>query len=470
MRWSRRRVYVDDLPKTHDARFLVIFLLMFVVALGAVYAVGYVAAGDKVPARTTIAGVPVGSMSRHQASAELARAMSDRLTEPMRFTVAGSSVRLTPEAAGLSLDVEATLDEAMGGTDWNPAHMLKVVEGGGEVDPVFRADATALARALAPLAAQVRQDPVDSTVTIRAARPVVREGHPGRRLDVSAAADAAARALSAGQSFVALRLLPVPPTVDVAAASAFVEETLRPAVSRPVVVSLGGHPLTVTPEQFTPALRITRSDGQFRIGIVPLVLHFHTRDVLRSLPGRPVEAQVVFRDGSPTVVAGRRGIQVEQAAWADAVLAAATRSTSRHATGAVTVADPDLTTSDARALSIERQLGGASATADTRLAGALALAARNLDETIVLPGADFSFVREVGPANAATVTSPLGQATQTAAERAQMTITRWPAVSPVGHDLGFRNASDRPVYIRCWVVAAGPERAMIHVEFWGSGA
>lgn len=467
--WPRRRVYVDNLPKTHDGRFLVLFLLMFVGALGAVYAVGYVAAGDKVPARTTVAGVTIGSMNRHDASAVLTRAMSDRLVEPLRFTAAGRSVRLIPQAAGLSFDGDATLDEAMGGTDWNPAHMLKVVEGGGDVDPVFRADVAALRVALAPLAAQVQQDPVDSTVVLRGAEPVVRAGHPGRRLDVPAAADAAARAMTAGQTSVALHLEAVAPAVDAAIVTAFVEETLAPAVRRPIVVSVGGHAVRVTPAQFASALRITRPDGQFRMDIAPLVLYSHTKDLLGTVPGRPVDAKIVFRDGTPAVVAGRRGTHVEPAAWAEAVLAAATTSPSRHAAATVSTVGPDLTTSDARALSIEREVGASSAVANARLGGALALAARNLDATVVLPGAEFSYVRAVGPANAATVTSPLGRATQSAAERAAMTITRWPAVSPVGHDLGFRNPTDRPVYIRAWVVASGPERAVIHVQFWGSG-
>jgi vancomycin resistance protein YoaR len=463
-------VYVDDLPRTHDARFLVLFLLMFVGALGAVYGVGYLAAGDKVPARTTVAGVSVGSMSRHEARDVLVQAFGARLLEPMTVTVAGRSVRLTPETAGMSFDVEATLDEAMGGTDWNPQHMLKVVEGGGAVDPIFRAESKALASALAPLAARVEQDAIGTTVGIRAGKPVVHAGHPGRRLDVSSAAESFVAALRDHEATVTLRLSSVAPVVDRATATAFVNNTLGPALSRPVVVSVGGEALTVTPVQFGPALRVAPSDGQFRLGIVSGVLYGRTRTLLSSVPGRPVDARVVFRNGKPVVVPGHRGTQVDQEAWAKAVFSAATRNRTRRATASVTTVDPGLTTSDAKALGITTQIGAASGTAAARLAGAWSLAAHNLDATVVLPGATFSYAHVVGPASASTVLTALGAATQAAAERAHMTLTRWPAVSPVGHDLGFRNSSDHPVYIHTWVVPRGPGLTAVFVQFWGTAS
>jgi vancomycin resistance protein YoaR len=131
---------------------------------------------------------------------------------------------------------------------------------------------------------------------------------------------------------------------------------------------------------------------------------------------------------------------------------------------------PDLTTSDARALSITTRIATAEDTAQARLAGALSLAAHHLNATVVLPGETFSYVRTVGSASASTVLTPLGAATQAAAQRANMTITRWPAVSPVGHDLGFRNGTNHPVYIRCWVAPRGAAKTAVVVQFWGTAS
>jgi hypothetical protein len=466
--WPRRRVYVDSLPEEHDGRFLLLFFVMFIAALGGVYVVGYLAAGDKVPARTTVADVEIGSMTRQEARDALEDAFAARLEEPLTVTVGGRSLKLVPDQEGMSFDVEATLDDAMGGTDWNPHHMLKVVEGGGAIDPIFRADPARLAAALEPLADRVERDAVDPSVRIEGGKPAVSPGREGRRLDIGVAAERVVTALRDDRASVTVRLSPVEPSVDEADVTAFVDERLAPALSRPVVIALGRASLRVTPARFGPALRVEHAHGAFHLSMSPGALWARTHTLVASVPGRPVDARVVIRNGQPSVLPGHAGTAVGQAAWADAVLTAATESDDRRATADVTTVPPEFTTADARALSITSAIASASGSAQARLAGTLSVAASGLDGTIVLPGESFSYVRAVGSASAATVLGPLGTATQSAAERADMTITRWPAVSPTGHDLGFRNATAHPVYIRCWVAPRGPGRTGVYVQFWGT--
>lgn len=470
MWWSRRRVYVDDLPRTHDARFLILFLVMFVAALGGVYAVGYVAAGDKVPAQTTVADVDIGSMSRAEARDALVSAFSKRLGKPLTVHVAGRSLDIIPEDEGMSFDVEATLDQAMGGTDWNPHHMLKVVEGGGPVDPIYRANIGALAAALAPLADRLESAPANTTVAIRSGRPVVHAGHSGSRLDVGGAAEVVVAALRDERDTATIKLTPVVPDVDLAAATTFVDNELRPALSRPVVITLGSATLTVPPATFGPALRVSQSDGKLGLTMLPGALWAQTHTLVATVPGRPVDARIEFKDGKPVVVPGHRGTEVGESAWADAVFAAATHSDTRRAAATVTEVEPALSTSDARALAITTDIASATGTAHARLAGALSLAAKELDGTVVLPGQSFSYVHEVGTASAPTVLTALGLATQTAADRADMTITRWPNISPVGHDLGFRNTTNHPVCLHSRVAARGRGGTAVFVQFWGTAS
>ena len=154
-------MYVDDLPRTHDARFLTVFLVGFVAVLAAVYALGYVVAGDKVPTGTKVGGVDIGGMTRAHAARVLEHRLGHDLLRPMTVTVAGHRATLSPAKAGFVLDVNATLDAVMDGGNWNPSHMLKVIEGGGHVDAVYRSDPGALAAALAPLAAKAESHPVE---------------------------------------------------------------------------------------------------------------------------------------------------------------------------------------------------------------------------------------------------------------------------------------------------------------------
>ena len=52
--WPRRKVYVDNLPKTHDLRFMLVFVVGLAVIFGSLYAVGYAVAGDKLPNGTRV--------------------------------------------------------------------------------------------------------------------------------------------------------------------------------------------------------------------------------------------------------------------------------------------------------------------------------------------------------------------------------------------------------------------------------
>ncbi len=467
--WPRRRVYVDDLPETHDARFLAAFLLMLVGALGALYAVGYVVAGDKIPSATSVAGLKLGGLSRARAAGVLEEQLDPRLDQRLTVTVGGHQAKLTPREAGITLDVDATLDEAMDGSNWNPTHMLKVVEGGGRVDPVFDTDEKTLGTTLDALASKVESKPVSSTVTVGSGGVVIHPGRDGQQLDLDVARDRVVAAMLDDRRSVKIAPTRLRPAIDYATASAFADDTLRPAVSRPISITVAGKRLRLRPAQFGPALRATPTGRTLHLTVDADDLYGRTHDVLASATGRPVDARVVFHGGRPVVVPSHSGKVVDRADWAKAVLAAATTKGDRTAVADLTDANPTFTTSDAKALHITDRLSVATSTAEARLAGALRVAAGNLDATVVLPGQVFSYARAVGPVSRPTVTSPLGTATQQAASRAGLTVTQTPATSPVlDRDLQFRNGTARPVLVRAEVRVSGAGPVSAVVEIWGS--
>ena len=288
-------------------------------------------------------------------------------------------------------------------------------------------------------------------------------------MDVPAARDELIRALRDGDASASLKLTSVPPPVGLSEAEAFVAKTLRPALSRAVVVSVSGRPLTVTPAEFGPALRIEQSNGRLHLGVYPGDLFRRTRGILRSAPGRPRDARIAFRSGRPVVVPGKAGRQVNIADWAKAVLTAATASRDRRASARVSVVSPAFTTADAKALDIKARIGAASASADQSLARILRPAARNLDATVVLPGATFSYLRSSGGTGPSTVRSPLGVATEAAARRARMRILERAVGTSSGNDLQFRNGSDFPVYVRALVVSRPHRPATVEVQLWSAG-
>lgn len=466
--WPRRRVYVDDLPETHDGRFLLAFLLAMVAALGAVYVIGYVVAGDTVPNGTTVAGIRIGGMSRAEARAALLQQMSARLREPIELRAGPARDDVVPAAAGVSFDVDATLDDAMVGSDWDPAHMLAVVQGASAVDPVLRVDSARLSAALDRLGREVAVTPEDAQVAIVVTRAVVRPGSPGQRLDAALAAEPLWSAVAAGDLTARVRLTVVPPALDVGAARAFVAEEVRPALGSPVTITVAGSDIEVSPDRFGPALRVDHVGGELRLAMAADDLFARTAALLAAAPGRPVDARFDFGSGQPVVVPGRSGTVVAPDAWATAVLTAATSDPDRRVAAETTESAPELTTRDARALHIEAPVATVTRVdplGNTRL---LAAAVRRLDGTVVLPGADFSFLATVGRVGGSAALIPLSSATETAAEDGAMTILKRLSAPPFGHDLAFRNGGAYPVYIRSWFeTAAAPT---LHVELWASRA
>lgn len=467
--WPRRRVYVDDLPKTHDARFLGAFLVIFVGILGAVYLVGYLAVGDKVPGGTTVGGAAIGGLTRDDAAVMLRHRFASQLAKPVTLQMDSHRVTVPPSTAGVSLDVAATLDEAMQGSAWDPRHLLKVASGGGRVDPVFRVDRARLASVLEPLAAEVAQQPVSSRVIILGGRADVHPGQVGRRLDVAKTATALSQSLVDGRRLIVVRAAAVQPALGVGEATSFANNDVNKALHGPVTVVVDHSNVRLNPSQFAPALRIDSSSGRFLLSIDPDVLLARTQGVLAAMPGRPVDARIVFRNGRPAVQPGRPGRTVGRDAWAAAVLAAA-QADDRRSVARSSAAQPGFTTADARALHIQRLIGDATAMAPAQNAGPLRVAARRLDGSVVLPGADFSYTRAVGPSSAGTVATKLGSVTSTAALHAGMAITKPPGGPGHSSDLTFRNPSVFPVYIRSWVGPPGGHQAPIVVQVWGSPA
>lgn len=468
--WPRRRVYVDDLPETHDGRFLVAFLLVLVGALGGVYALGYLVAGDKVPTGTTVAGVEIGGMSRAAARGLLEREVDAELRQPLTARAGTFTQKLVPALSGVSFDVDATLDEAMGGADWDPHHMLAVVQGGGRVDPVLSVDADSLRSVLTPLAADVSVAPVGASVSVQSTRAVVHPGRPGRRLDVGAASQRIISALQQQAAAAQIRLASVAPPVDTAAAHAFVDNTVGPALSGPVVIAVAGAEVTVTPAQFGPALRVAQMPGALRLGIGADDLFARTVSLLTSAPGRPVNARIAFHGSTPVVVPSRAGTVVDKEVWAKAVLLAATSGDGRRAVAHVHPAVPAFTTRDAEALHIEVPIATATKPARAADGGPLVVQTNRLNGTVVLPGADFSYRRSTGQRGSSTLSPTLTAATQSAAEHGGMAITRRLATPPYGRDLSFRNTSDFPVYVRSWLVRRAGAPPTVHVQLWSSRA
>lgn len=477
--WPRKQVYLDDLPRTHDLRFAAMFLLALVVLLGALYAVGFFVAGDRLPRGTTVAGIDVGGMRRAEARTELQAQLAPRLQRPISVRADGQRFTVAPQPAGLTFDIDATLSEGLAGDRWDPRHMLRVVMGGGPLDAVVDVDNQELEGVLGRMAAKVDREPVDATVVFEAGRPVVRPAVDGAAVEYDAARAALVGALLDGEEEATVPVASVPPAVTTAAAARFADRVARPAAAAPVRVTVADTTRSVPPAVFVPALRARPDGDRLRLAVDEEQLATRSQAILRSLPHHPVNARISFRSGHPVVVPGRAGAGVSASDWADAVLTAALKGGgARVATATVTPVQPAVTTADARQLGVRVRVAAAEVRVPAALVASTRTAAARLDGALLRPNTRFGLRSRLGggPSPASTL---VASAAYDAAMRAGMRdIARVAPRTPVpgatpgldaqGPGLAWRNTTPYGVYIRAAVNPGPGDRGSLVVGLWSS--
>ncbi|HET7173526.1 MAG TPA: VanW family protein [Nocardioidaceae bacterium] len=482
--WRRRREYLDDLPRTHDIRFAMVFVILFVGAFAVLYGVGYAVAGDTVPPGTSVGGVNIGGLSRAEAEARLEAAFSRRETQPITATVGGRRFSVSPDQAGFGFDASATLDAVMGGPDWNPRHMVRVLLGGGSVQPVVTVAPRWFGYVLKPIAFQVATSPVDAAVSFAGGAPAVLPGRPGTRLSLAAAQSRLVAAYAAGQRQVTLPLTRVNPAIDPVEAHRFVTQVAAPATSAAVHIAVGSRTVTVSPRRFGPALVAKPVQGRLRLTIDATALHRSTAALLAALPGRPRSASLALDAGHLVVRPSRSGFTVAPDVWAKAVLRAATgKGSKRTATARTQKVQPRLTTAALDRLRITEPVSTVSLRlpVDTNFV-VLDGAARALDSTIIRPGASLSFLKTVRVGADDQSLSTLSSAVFGAALRAGLAITEVhpravatpgfpPAmdaqVVPGKQDLVVADNTPYGVFVHAQVNRAGPTGQLM-VQLWST--
>ncbi len=484
--WPRRKVYVDDLPKTHDLRFATAFLLGFVVLVASLYGVGYFLAGDRLPAGTHVAGVDVGGMRAGEARTVLQSELVPRIGRPVKATVAGFEFELDPQESGLTLDIDATIDEALGGGPWDPRHMLQVVTGGGDVTPVIVVDAREMRAVLERIQRRVKRPPVDAKVTFPGGLPQVRYAEVGRALSFGPAASRLREALLSQDRAVSLPVEAVEPTISSTAATRFATNQVGQARSGPLRLRLGtATTVTVPVSVFGPALRAVVDKGELHLVVDPETLMSRSRRILSTLPGRAVSAKIVFRDNRPTIRPSRAGVTVSPQAWAAGVQRAYVKTGDRRvATVKTTLDKPRSSTRQVRRLGIRSLTASRSVTyTEGVTAGDPTIVAHQLNGILLLPGDTLKFGRRVDWRADPRAASLLASAVYDTAFRSGMTVverTSSPFYSPQftpgldavvrqrGEALVLRNDGAYGVYVRAYVDSLRNRTGTLHVELWST--
>lgn len=391
--------------KRERAGGLLVLGVIAVLALlvGGGWAAAYYAAGEELPRGAEVAGVDVGSRLPDQAVRAMRRGLADVAGAP--FTVAadggtGQTVRVTPQEAGLTLDYEATIEQAGGGTSWDPRRLWEHYTGGDELDPVVEVDEDRLAAVVDKVNARLGTPPVDGAVSFTDQGVARTEPVTGQGVDPAELRDALLAAyLDTEDRTVEVTLHEVQPDIDGADVQAAVDGFANPAMASPVTLTFGTSPVQLSPQEYADVLSLAPEGG----ALVPTLdsgkLQALVSSKLAADASAPVDATVQLVDGKPKVIPAKPGVTYAPTDVERIFLDLVARPEGqRQLEVPATVAEPEFTTKDARALRIKRKISSFTTYfpyAEYRNVN-IGRAAELLDGTLVKPGETFSYNDTIG--------------------------------------------------------------------------
>jgi len=470
------------------------------------YAIGWFLTGDRVPNGVTVAGVDIGGMTAEEAEETLATELAGPASAAVIVAHKKESFEITPEDAGLGLDVEATVSEAGGGQTWNPITMVDVLLGGGsEVAPVPTVDEAALQSAVEAVATSLDAEPREPFVTFnRKGDPDVTAPRDGVQVDVAATGDDVVAAYIVSDQPVPVVADETPPAVDKAALDEAMTAQVEPAVADDVNLKLPGQNVPLRVRDYAEALTFEVQDG----ALVPVLDVKQLTPSIERISDRigadAEDATVELQNGSPVVVPAKPGVELDPQDVADAVVPVlAETGSARTAAVGKSVSRPDFTTKDAKQLKIKRVVSDFVTYyphAEYRNINQ-GRAAELINGTLLKPGETFSFNDTVGERTAANgfttgyvisngvLVEDLGggvsQGVTTMYKAAffagmedvehkphSFYIDRYPmgreaTVAWPSLDLRFKNTTPYGVLIEAWVVpSSGASQGEMHVRMW----
>lgn len=394
------------------------FVLALAVGTGALFAYqGRYA--DRIYPGVTVAGVDVGGLDRAGARAAVEHGLVALATGTIVVTASESTIRIPYAAVGRRADVERLVDEAFavgrtGDTAGRAADGVRSLVRGAAVAPSVVLDQAALTAAVVAVAARMDAAPVDASAAATPTGFKTVASVAGRGIDRTAleAAIAAVLADPAGPAEVAVTatLVPIEPTITDAEVAAAAAAAGRMAAD--VVLAHDKESWTIPTKTVRSWITFApTTDGRYAPTVAPDAPIATIVALAKKVNRAPVEASFLFSRNSAVVgvSAGRNGRSLDAAATTPLVVQAilARGAVDAPATPpsvalALTTTTPKLTTEQAKmAAPLMRKISSWTTyyeVSERNGFGAnISIPARDINGTVVAPGAVFDFWRAIGP-------------------------------------------------------------------------
>ncbi|SCX57019.1 Vancomycin resistance protein YoaR, contains peptidoglycan-binding and VanW domains [Klenkia marina] len=471
--------------------------------LGVVWGADLALAGDDVPRNTVVAGVEIGGLSPAAAAETLSTELAPRVTADHVIVADDVEGVLSPATAGITLDVDATVDAASG-QPLNPWTRLVSLFTERTVEPVITGEETALAAQIDAFAETVDRAPADATIAVEGTDASVVPPVTGRQLDRDGAGDAVTDALASGGDPSTPIELPVDTTdvqVDEQDAQQALDDVVTPALSAPVTVrGDDGTTAELDVAGIASALRFAPgTDGALEVTLDPAALRTALGDQLGEFGTPAQDARFQITGDAIAVVPSVDGTGIDPAALATSLRPVLTQPAPREVTASLGAVPADFTTDEANALGIVEPVSSFTTNFTNGASGTnIRVVAEFVDGAVVLPGETFSLNGYTGPRGEAQGYVPAGVINNGEFTQAvgggisQFATTMFNAVFfagledvyhkphsyyisryPAGReatvyydsiDLKWRNDSETGIYVQTQWVAGGS----ITVTFWGT--
>ncbi|MEV6052394.1 hypothetical protein [Streptomyces sp. NPDC052107] len=255
-------------PKKKGRSKLVLLGVGVVVVVGGAYGAGLLMNHTDVPKGTTVLGVDIGGGTRDDAVKKLDDAFGSRVNKPLKLSVGGRTVTLTPENAGLQFDFQATVSKAAT-SDYNPVHVIGSLFGQKRViDPEMPVDEEKLQAALQQ-AGGGSGSVVEGGIDFKSGRAVAVYGKAGRAIDAAQSTQSVEQAYRTLVETGTPTPVTVPtttkqPTVPNAEVDREMKEFAQPAMSGKVTVMTdAAHSVLMSPQNsLWKFLRVTDVNGK----------------------------------------------------------------------------------------------------------------------------------------------------------------------------------------------------------------
>ncbi|MGJ7907913.1 VanW family protein [Actinopolyspora sp. H202] len=350
----------------------------------------------QVPRGTTVAGVDVGGLDPAAAERELRSRLDDSLSEPIRLKVGKATSSIEPQAAGLSMNWDATLDKA-GSQPLNPITRLTSFFTTREVPPQSNVDREKLRAQLKQVRNDLHREPVEGTIRFEGSEPVPVFPVTGRNVDMKRAMDVVVRDWVGSQP-VSLPYTKEDVRTDEAGVRRALEGVARPAVSGSVTVNGDGVQASLAPADIAAALRFEPNDsGGLNWHLDVPTARKVVKPQLESTLKEGKSASFVFEGGKPTVEPSETGRGINWKKTFEPLREKLTQSGSDTIDAVYKDVPAELTTEQAKKLGIKEKVSTFTTGGFSKDSGVnIKRVAEEVDGALVKPGETFSLNGHTG--------------------------------------------------------------------------